>query len=143
MQSRKFRRKASPWNIIISRQEAGVPHFWLTHWLIDWLVSALALYVMAQLMPGIEIRGFGTALIATIVIGLADVILGPILRFLTLPLTFLTLGLFLFVIKGFLLKVAAMFTPGFRVNGCLPAILGAVVLSILSWLLQRFVWATL
>jgi len=120
-----------------------VPHFWLTHWLINWLLSALALYVMAQMMPGIEISGFGTALIATVVIGLADVILGPILRFLAFPLTFLTLGLFLFVIKGFLLKVAAAFTPGFRINGCLPAILGAVVLSILSWLLQRFVWASL
>jgi putative membrane protein len=120
-----------------------VPHYWLTYWIVSWLVNALALYVMAQLIPGIEIRGFGTAMIATIVFGLADVILGPILRFLALPLTFLTLGLFLLVIKGFLLKVAAMFTPGFRVNGCLPAILGAVVLAVLSYLLRHLVFATL
>ena len=120
-----------------------MPHYWLTHWIVNWLLSALALYLMAQMMPGIEIRGFGTAMIATIVIGLVDVILGPILRFLAFPLTFVTLGLFLVVIKGFLLKVAALFTPGFRVNGCLPAILGVVVLSLLSWLLQRFAWATL
>jgi putative membrane protein len=106
-------------------------------------VSALALYLMAQLMPGIEIRGFGTAMIATVVFGLADVILGPILRFLALPFTFLTLGLFLFVIKGLLLKLAAMFTPGFRVNGCLPAILGAVVLTILSWILHALLRANL
>jgi putative membrane protein len=106
-------------------------------------LSALALYLMAQLIPGIEIRGFGTAMIATVVFGLADVILGPVLRFLALPFTFLTFGLFLFVIKGLLLKVAAMFTPGFRVNGCLPAILGAVVLTILSWLLHALLQANL
>jgi putative membrane protein len=120
-----------------------VPHYWLSYWLVSWLVSALALYLMAQLIPGIEIRGFGTALIASIVFGLADVILGPILRFLAFPLTFLTLGLFLLVIKGLLLKVAAMFTPGSRVNGCLPAILGALVLAILSFILRRVVFASL
>jgi putative membrane protein len=120
-----------------------VPHGWLTYWLITWLVDALALYLMAQLIPGIEIRGFGTAMIATIVFGLADVILGPILRFLAFPITFVTLGLFIFVIKGFLLKVAAMFTPGFRVNGCLPAILGAAVLSILSMILHWVLRANL
>jgi putative membrane protein len=120
-----------------------VPHHWLLHWLISWLVSALALYIMAQLMPGIEIRDFGTAMIACLVFGLADVILGPILRFLAFPLTFVTFGLFLLVIKGFLLKVAAMFTPGFRVNGCLPAILGALVLTILSSILRWVVWANL
>jgi putative membrane protein len=106
-------------------------------------VSALALYLMALLIPGIEIRSFGTAMIATIVFGLADVILGPILRFFAFPFTFLTLGLFLFVIKGLLLKVAAMFTPGFRVDGCLPAVLGAVVLAILSGILHALLRANL
>jgi len=116
-----------------------VSHYWLEYALVNWLVSALALYLMAQLMPGIEIRGFGTAMIATVVFGFADLILGPILRFLAFPLTLVTLGLFLLVIKGFLLKVAAMFTPGFRVNGCLPAILGALVLTILSTILHRVI----
>ena len=68
-----------------------------------------------------------------------DLVLGPILRFLAFPLTFLTLGLFAIVIKGFLFKVAAAFTPGFRINGCLPAILGAVVLAILSTILHYVV----
>ena len=120
-----------------------MPHGWLTYWLISWLVSALALYLMAQLIPGIEIRGFGTAMIAAVVFGLADIILGPILRFLALPLTFITLGLFLFVIKALLLKVTAVFTPGFRVNGCMPAILGAVVLAVLSWILHALLRANL
>src|SRR5436309_2293527 len=98
---------------------------------------------MARLMPGIEISGFVTALIATVVIGFFDVILGSILRFLAFPLTLVTFGLFAFVIKGFLLKLAAMMMPGFRINGCLPAVLGAVVLTVLSWLLHSLAWANL
>lgn len=104
--------------------------------LLNWLVNALALYLMARLMPGIEIRGFGTAMIATIVLALADWTLGSVLRFVALPITFLTLGLFSWVIKGLMLKVTSMFTPGFRVDGCLPAILGALVLAIVSTLLH-------
>lgn len=120
-----------------------MPHYWLTHWLINWLLSALALYLVAQLIPGVQLRGFGAALLATIVIGLVDVILAPILRFLTFPFTVLTLGLFRLVVNGFLLKVAAMFTPGFAIDGCLPAILGSLVLTILSMILHSFAWATL
>ena len=120
-----------------------MPHYWLAHWLVNWLLNALALYLMAQLIPGIEVRGFGSAMIATVIFGLADVILGPILRFIAFPLTFLTFGLFLWVIKGLLLKVAAMFTPGFRVNGCFPAIIGALVLALLSTILHYVAWATL
>ena len=120
-----------------------MPHYWLTHWLINWLLSALALYLMAQLIPGIEIRGFGTAMIASIVFGLVDVVLGPVLRFLAFPLTFLTLGLFALVINGFLLKVAAVLTPGFRVDGCLSSIIGSVVLTLLSMILRYFAWANL
>jgi putative membrane protein len=120
-----------------------VPHYWLMHWLIDWLLSALALYLMAQMIPGIAIRGFGTAMIAAVVFGLVDIILGPFLQFLAFPLTFLTLGLFTFVIKGFLLKLAAIFTPGFHVEGCLPPIIGALVLTILGIILRHFVWAAI
>ena len=116
-----------------------MPHYWLTHWIIYWLLSGLALYLMAQIIPGIQVRGFGTALLATIIFGLVDAILGPILRFLTFPLTIVTLGLFRLVVNGFLLKVAAMFTPGFRVDGCLPAILGSLVLTILSMILHSIV----
>src|SRR5215471_4559762 len=119
-----------------------VSHYWLTHWIIDWLLSALALYLVAQVIPGIAVRGFGTAMIATVIIGLVDVILGPILRFLTFPFTILTLGLFRLLVNGFLLKVAAMFAPGFRVDGCLAAILGSLVLTIVSTILQYFAWAT-
>ena len=74
---------------------------------------------MAQIIPGIEVRDFGAALIATVVIAIVNVIVGPILRFFAFPLIFLTLGLFLLVINALLLKLASLFTPGFRVHGFL------------------------
>ena len=112
----------------------------LVHILVGWLVSAFALWVVAQIIPGIEVRDFGAALIATIVIGIVNGVIGPILRFLAWPLTFLTLGLFLLVINAILLKLAAMITPGFRVRGFLNAILGALVLTLLNSLLRRLVF---
>ena len=76
------------------------------------------------MIPGMQIRSFGTALLATLVIGLVDFILGPILRFVAFPITFLTLGLFRLVINAVLLKLASLFTPGFRIDGFLAALLG-------------------
>ena len=110
----------------------------LVHIIVGWLVSAFALWVVAQIVPGIEVRGFGAALLATVVIAIVGAIVGPVLRFLAWPLTFLTL--FLLVIDAILLKLAAMFTPGFRVRGFLHAILGALVLTVLSSLLRRMVF---
>jgi len=114
--------------------------FMLVHMLVGWLVSALALWVVAQIVPGIEVRDFGAALLATIVIAVVDAVVGPILRFVAWPITILTLGLFLLVINALLLKLAAMLTPGFRVRGFLNAILGSLVLTILSSLLRWLVF---
>jgi putative membrane protein len=112
----------------------------LVHIIVGWLVSAFALWLVAQLVPGIEVRGFGDALIATVVIAIVDAVLGPVVRFLAWPLTFLTLGLFRLVINALLLKVASMFTPGFRVRGFLHAILGALLLTIIASLLRVLVF---
>lgn len=112
----------------------------MLHIIVGWLVSALALWLVAQMVPGIEVRDFGAALLATIVIAIVNAVIGPVLRFLAWPLTFLTLGLFLLVINAVLLKLAAMFTPGFRVRGFLNAILGALLLTILEWLLRMLVF---
>ena len=108
----------------------------LVHIIVGWLVSAFALWVVAQIVPGIEVSGFGAALLATVVIAIVGAVVGPVLRFLAWPLTFLTLGLFLLVIDAILLKLAAMFTPGFRVRGFLNAVLGALLLTVLSSLLR-------
>jgi putative membrane protein len=115
----------------------------LAHWVVNWLLSALALWLVAQILPGIQIRSFGTAMVATVVIALVDITIGPILRFIAFPITFLTLGLFQWVLKALLLKLSSMFTPGFRIDGFLNALLGALVLTILDMVLRRAAWATL
>ena len=116
---------------------------WAVHWIAGWLLSALALWLVAQILPGIQLRDFGTALIATVVIAVVDITVGPILRFIAFPITVLTLGLFRFVLKATLLKLASLFTPGFRIDGFLNALAGALVLTILDIVLRRVAWATL
>lgn len=109
----------------------------LIHLIASWLVAALALWIVAQIIPGIVVRDFASALIAAAVIAIVNVTVGPILRFFVFPLVFLTLGLFLLVINALLLKLASLFTPGFKVHGFLSAVLGSVVLTILSYILRR------
>ena len=113
----------------------------LIHWVVSWLLAALALWMVAYIIPGIKVRDFRAALIAALVIALVDIIIGPILRFITFPLTILTLGLFRLVVNAILLKLAAMFTPGFAVDGFLSALIGSLALTILSTILQSLAWA--
>lgn len=108
----------------------------MRHLLVNWLLSAVSLMIVAAIVPGIEIAGFGTALIAALVIGLVNATLGFFLKIVTFPLTLITLGAFLFVINALMLKVAAALLPGFRVKGFLPAILGAILLSLVHLLLR-------
>lgn len=121
----------------------------LSHILVSWVVSALALWLVAQIIPGIQVRGFGAAMIATLVIAVVNATFGVVVKFLLFPITFLTLGLFLLVINALLLKLASLFTPGFAVRGFLSAVLGSVVLTILTTILRHLVflshsgWATL
>ena len=115
----------------------------LVHWIVNWLIAALALWLMAQIIPGIQIREFKTALIAAVVLALIDITIGPVLRFIAFPLTLITLGLFAFVLKALFLKLASMFTPGFRIDGFLSAVLGALVLTVLDIVLRRVAWASL
>ncbi len=115
----------------------------LVHWIVNWLLSALALWLVAQIIPGIQIRSFGTALVATVILALVDITIGPILRFIAFPITFLTLGLFEWVLKAVLLKLASIFTPGFRIDGFLNALLGSLVLTVLDIVLRRVAWASL
>jgi putative membrane protein len=112
----------------------------LVHWIVNWLLGALALWLVAQIIPGIQIRDFGAALLATIVIAVVNITIGPILRFIAWPITFLTLGLFRWVLNALLLKLASMFTPGFRIDGFLNALLGSLVLTVLDIVLHRVVW---
>jgi putative membrane protein len=112
----------------------------MLHFLVSWLLSAFALWLVAQIVSGIELRGFGAAMIATAVIAIVNAIIGPILRFFTFPLVILTLGLFLLIINAILLKLAAMFTPGFKIRGFFSAVIGSLVLTVLTWLLRHLVF---
>ena len=113
----------------------------MLHFIVNWLLSALALWLVAQIIPGIQVRDFGAALVATVIIAIVNFFFGPILRFFGFPLIFLTLGLFSLVINAVLLKLASLFTPGFRVHGFLAAFLGSIVLTILTVILHYVVLA--
>src|SRR5271157_2119056 len=115
------------------------PEVQMLHLIVSWFLSALALWLVAQIVPGIGVRDFGAALIATIVIAIVNATIGPALKFLTFPLTFLTLGLFLLVLNAFLLKLASLFTPGFAVRGFWSAVAGSLVLTILTAILRHMV----
>ena len=112
----------------------------MLHIIVLWLVSALALWLVARIVPGIEVRDFGAALLATIVIAIVNAVIGPILRFIAWPLTFITLGMFTLVIDAILLKLASMFSPGFRVRGFLNALVGAILLTIIEFVLRMLVF---
>jgi putative membrane protein len=109
----------------------------MRYWILHWLLSAVALLLVAHILPGIEIDSFASACIAAVVIGLVGATVGLVLKIVLLPFIFLTLGLFYFVINGMMLKLASEFVPGFRVNGCLTAIFGSILLSILDFVLNR------
>jgi putative membrane protein len=104
--------------------------------IVNWLVSAISLLIVANVIRGFDISSFGVALIAAVVIGLVNATVGLVLKIMTLPLTFLTLGIFWFVINAIMLKLAAAFVPGFTINGFLPAFAGAIVLSLVNLVLR-------
>ena len=107
--------------------------------LLHWIISAVALLVTSKIIPGFKVTSFVSALWAAVVIGLANIVIWPLLMFLTLPINILTLGLFTFVVNGIVLKMCAALIKGFDIRGWLPAILGAVVLAIVSTLLHYFI----
>ena len=107
--------------------------------LIGWLLNALALLGVAYLVPGIAVSNFTAALIAAAVIGLVNMLIKPILLILTLPVTIITLGLFIFVINGILFWLVGNFLDGFDVKNVMAGIIGAIVYSVISWVLSAIV----
>lgn len=103
--------------------------------LLAWLLNALALLAVAHFVPNIHVAGFSAALVAALVIGLVNMLIKPILVLLTLPITILTLGLFIFVINGTLFYGVGHWLQGFEVKTLMAGIIGALVYSVLSWLL--------
>ena len=108
----------------------------MPHFLLTWLLTALALVITANLVPGFRIDSFPAALLASIVLGLVNAVIKPILIALTLPITLVTLGLFLLVVNALTIWLAGAITPGFDVLGFLPALLGSIILTIVASVLN-------
>jgi len=111
----------------------------MINYIVRWVLLALSLLLVAWIVPGIQVNGFFAALIAALVIGIVNVLIRPILLAITLPINVLTLGLFTFVVNALLLWLVGAIVPGFLVAGFVPALLGSVLLSILSVIIN---WAS-
>src|SRR5262245_17098956 len=100
--------------------------------ILNWVLSAVSLIIVAHVIRGFEVTDFVAALLAAVVIGLVNATVGLFLKIVTFPLTVITLGIFWVVINAFMLKLAAAFVPGFSIQGFLPAFWGAIVLSLVN-----------
>ena len=108
--------------------------------LLNWVLSAIAVWIVAQVVPGVHVSGARSALIAALVIGFINATIGLVLKVITFPLTLVTLGLFWFVINALMLELAsALLAPGFQVRGFLAAFVGAIVLSLVNLVLKGIV----
>jgi putative membrane protein len=107
--------------------------------LLQWLVNALALLALPFIFTSITVDSFVTALIVAVVLALINTLIRPLLVLLTLPVTILTLGLFIFVINGLLFWAVGSFVPGFHVAGFWAGVFGAIVYSVISWALSALI----
>ena len=104
--------------------------------ILVWVLNAIALLAVAYMLPSIRVDDFMSALIAALVLGLLNTLVRPVLLLLTLPVTLVTLGLFIFVLNGLLFWFAGSILSGFHVGGFWSAVLGAVLYSLISWALS-------
>lgn len=104
----------------------------MPEFLITWLISAVALMITAYIVPGFFVANIVSAAIASVILGLVNAIVKPLLVVLTLPLTLLTFGLFVFFINAIVIWLAGVLTPGFVISGFLPALVGSIVLTLIT-----------
>jgi putative membrane protein len=108
-------------------------------WFVHWILSAVALLVVAKVLPGISVASFGSALIAAAVIGLVGATVRLILKVMLLPFIILSLGIVYFIINGAMLLLASSLVPGFRVDGLLTAVFGSVLLTLVEYVLYQLI----
>ncbi len=106
--------------------------------LINWLLSGLAIVITAYLLPGVHLSGIKAALLTAIALGLINAVIKPVLKLLTLPFTIMTLGLFSLVLNALLIMLTAKLVPGFQVQGFLWALAFSLVLALVNWVLSIF-----
>ena len=104
--------------------------------LLRLVLNAIAIVIAASFVPGVHLAGFGPALIAGVLLGLVNALVRPLLLILTFPFTLLTLGLFIFVVNAICFGLTAALVPGFNLDGVLAAFLGALVVTVVSWILS-------
>ena len=104
--------------------------------IVRWMLLAAALLLVAYLYPGVSVASFGAAMVAAFVLGLLNTIVRPLLVLLTLPVTLLTLGLFLFVINALLFWAAASLLDGFEVRGFIAALIGSLIYSVIGMVIE-------
>lgn len=108
-------------------------------WVARWLVHALALTIVATVVPGIHLENFTSALFAVVVMSVINTLIKPILFVLTLPITIVTLGLFALILNALMFMLASSFLSGFSVDGFTAALLGSIVLSLVTMLLNGLI----
>ena len=116
--------------------QVGSPAYYLLHW----LVVATALFLTSRIVPGFHLKKFSSALVAAIVLGLANFFIRPFLLALSLPINALTFGLFTFVVNAAVLRLCAAVLSDFKIEGWLSAILGAVIFAVLNSLFFTYVF---
>jgi putative membrane protein len=119
---------------IISKREKGAAMRWLLHW----IVNAVVLLIVSHFVQGFNVSGFASAMFAVVIIGVVNATLGLFLKFMTFPLSLLTLGLFVFVIDAIVLWLSSKLVPGFSITGFMPALIAAFVLALIQMLLGFF-----
>lgn len=107
--------------------------------LLRWFIGSLGLWLAASVVPGIYVASVGTLLIAALLLGVVNAIVRPLLIILTLPITVITLGLFLLVINAAMLGLVALLLPGLTITGFFPALLGSIIMSVVAWLASWFI----
>ena len=110
----------------------------MTAFVIRWLMTTVAVLVAAHLVPGISYEGWGTLLGASLLLGIINAFVRPILLLLSLPFIIITMGLFIFVINALLLLLVSKIIPAFQVSGFWSAFFGAIIISMVSWILSSF-----
>ncbi|MBF0516165.1 MAG: phage holin family protein [Nitrospirae bacterium] len=111
----------------------------MTHLLVSWLIMTISVLVAAYVLPGVKVGSFGSALVAALAIGILNALLRPVLIILTLPLTIVTLGLFLLVINAVIVMIVGSIVKGFEVRGFFTAILFSIILTVAHWILRAVI----
>ncbi len=109
---------------------------------LTWLINAVALLAVPYLMHSVDVTSIGAALVAALVLGLVNTLIRPVLLLLTLPVTLVSLGLFIFIVNGFMFWLVAQWVDGFHVDSFLSAIGGALLYSVISWALSTILLKT-